>query len=290
MKFQTSHFRLQTFASLLLLTALSPAAPASGQRSPVQVGWCAPLKDVASAKALGFAYIELSTTEIATLSDADFETALERVKAIGLPTPVTNLFLPATLKVTGPQIDPGQQMRYVTTAFSRLSRLGTRIVVFGSGGARRVPDGFPQDEAFRQLVAFGKRIAPEARKHGITVAIEPLRRQETNIVNSVAEGLELVDAIDDPGFRLMIDFYHLASEREDAAIIVRARDRLVHLHVANPQGRVFPQAWDEFDYAPFFASLRRIGYAGRISVEASAKDLPAEAPKAIALLERGFER
>jgi sugar phosphate isomerase/epimerase len=273
-----------------MLAALwSSVASVSGQPAQVQIGWCAPLKDVAAAKSLGFAYIELSTTEIATMPEGDFAAALERVKAIGLPTPVSNLFLPAAVKVTGPDVDRDAQMRYVTTAFSRLERLGVRIVVFGSGGARRVPDGFSREEAFAQLVAFGQRVAPEARKRGITIAIEPLRTQETNIINSAAEGLTLVNAIGDPGFQLMIDFYHLASEREDPEIVVRARDHLVHLHMANPQGRVFPQAWEEFDYAPFFANLRRIGYDKRISVEASAKDLPAEAPRAIALLRRAFE-
>jgi sugar phosphate isomerase/epimerase len=60
--------------------------------------------------------------------------------------------------------------------------------------------------------------------------------------------------------------------------------------MANPQGRVFPLAWDEYEYAPFFAALRQIGYDKRISVEAAAKDFPVEAPKAIALLRRAFER
>ena len=49
-------------------------------------------------------------------------------------------------------------------AWARLARLGTQIVVFGSGGARRVPEGFSKEEAFKQLVEFGKRIAPEARR------------------------------------------------------------------------------------------------------------------------------
>ncbi len=163
-------------------------------------------------------------------------------------------------------------------------------MVFGSGGARRVPDGFSKDEAFEQLVAFGKRIAPEARSHGITVAIEPLRREETNIINSAAEGLALVEAIGDPNFQLMIDFYHLASEKEHPAIVSRAKDHLRHLHMANPAGRVFPIAWEEYDYAPFFSTLRQAGYDRRISVEASTKDLAADAPRAIALLRRAFER
>jgi D-psicose/D-tagatose/L-ribulose 3-epimerase len=163
-----------------------------------------------------------------------------------------------------------------------------QVVVFGSGSARRVPDGFSKSDAFDQLVDFGRRIAAEARARGITVAVEPLRREETNIINSAAEGLQLVEAVMDPNFQLMIDFYHLASEKENADIISRARDHLRHLHFANPNGRVFPSSPEEFDYEPFFAQLRAIGYNQRISVEASAKDLPTDAPKAIALLRHAF--
>jgi len=274
--------------SALLLLFFSAQSLAQGPR--VQVGWCTALKGLDAAKTAGFDYVELSTTEVAGLSEGDFESALARVKQSGLPAPAANLFLPATLKVTGAQINRDEQDRYVARAFTRLERLGTTILVFGSGGARRVPDGFAKDDAFKQLVEFGRRIAPQARQHHITIAIEPLRREETNIINSAAEGLDLVNAINDPNFQLMIDFYHLASEHEDPGIVLRAREHLRHLHMANPQGRVFPLAWDEFDYAPFFANLRMIGYDKRISVEASAKDFGADAPRAIALLRRAFER
>ena len=98
----------------------------------------------------------------------------------------------------------------------------------------------------------------------------------------------MVKAVGHPNFELLIDFFHLASEKEDPAIILEARDHIRHLHVANPRGRVFPQQWEEYDYAPFFANLRQIGYAGGISVEASSKDVPTEAPRAITLLRRGF--
>jgi sugar phosphate isomerase/epimerase len=211
------------------------------------------------------------------------------MKALGIPTPAANLFLPATLKVTGPDVHPDEQMQHVHKAFTRLATLGTEIVVFGSGGARRVPDGFSQSEALSQLVDFGRRAAREARANGITITIEPLRKQETNIINTAAEGLDLVDAIGDPNFQLMIDFYHLAVEHEDPAIVFKAKDHIRHLHMANPQGRVFPQAWDEFDYAPFFANLRAIGYNKRISVEASTTDLAQQGPRAITLLRTAFE-
>jgi D-psicose/D-tagatose/L-ribulose 3-epimerase len=280
---------LATSAWVALFGVLSLVHP-SGQNHKVQIGLCTALKDIDAAKAAGFDYLELGTSEIAGLSDADFESAVAHIRQLGLPVPATNLFLPATLKVTGPSVDRDEQIHYVRKAFERLARLGTGIVVFGSGGARRVPDGFSKDDAFKQLVEFGRSVAVEARSHNITIAVEPLRRQETNIINSAAEGLELVNAVDHPNFQLMIDFYHLASEREDPAIVLRVRDHLRHLHMANPQGRVFPLVWDEYDYAPFFANLRTIGYDKRISVEASAKDFPVEAPRAISLLRQAFDR
>jgi sugar phosphate isomerase/epimerase len=274
----------------LLVTAVTLSLQTPQTAGKVRVGYCTGLKNLEAAKAAGFEYVELSATEIAGLSDADFEAAAARIKALGIETPVANLFLPGALKVTGPQTDPEAQMQHVRKAFTRLAKLGTGVVVFGSGGARRVPEGFAKEEAFKQLVDFGKRAAREARANGITIAIEPLRRQETNIINSAAEGLELVNAIGDPNFQLMIDFYHLASEQEDPAIVLRAKDHIRHLHVANPAGRVFPQKWEEFDYVPFFANLRAIGYDKRISVEGNTTDLAAQGPPAIALLHKAFER
>ena len=279
---------LIALGSALALVVLS-ALPVTGQAGKNQIGYCVGLKGLEVAKAAGFDYVELGTSEIAALSDADFESALAHVKAVGIPTPNANLFLPASLKVTGAEAASVEdQMAYVKKAFTRLERLGVKILCFGSGGARRVPDGFPKEQAFAQLVAFGKRIAPEAKAHGITVVIEPLRRQETNIINTAGEGFDLVKAVNHPNFELLIDFYHLASENEDPKIVVEAKDHLRHLHMANPQGRVFPLKWDEFDYAPFFARLREIGYAGRMSIEGSSPDVPAQAPQSIELLRRAF--
>ena len=48
------------------------------------------------------------------------------------------------------------------------------------------------------------------------------------------------------------------------------------------------EAATRVDYAPFFATLRAIGYSGRLSVEASSPDVPAQAPTSIALLRKAF--
>jgi D-psicose/D-tagatose/L-ribulose 3-epimerase len=274
--------RIAVAASLVAMLAMAPV-------SKVKVGYCTSLKNADAAKAAGFDYVEVSATEVAAMSDADFDAAAAHAKQIGMPTPAANLFVPQTIKVVGPDIDLGQQTAHVEKVMTRLSKLGVEVLVFGSGGARRVPDGFDRGQAWKQLVDFSRRAADEAKGFGITVAIEPLRRQETNIINTAAEGLELVNAVHHPNFQLMIDFYHLASEHEDPAIVLEAKDHLRHLHVANPNGRVFPQKWEEFDYAPFFSNLRAIGYDKRISMEGSTSDLAAQGPVTVALLRKAFE-
>src|SRR5829696_7306601 len=167
-----------------LIAAVSLSAPAMPAAAKVRVGYCTGLKNLEAAKAAGFDYVEVPATEIAALSDADFDAAAARIKSLGVSTPAANLFLPAALKVTGPETNPDAQMVHVRKALTRLAKLGTEIVVFGSGGARRVPDGFAKEEAFKQLVDFGRRAATEAALHGITITIEPLRKQETNIINT----------------------------------------------------------------------------------------------------------
>jgi D-psicose/D-tagatose/L-ribulose 3-epimerase len=280
--------RGQWFAVIAVLLGSLALIALAQPKAKVRIGYCGPLKDIDAVKAAGFDYMEVRTSEIAALSDADFENAAAKFKQVGLPVLAANLFIPANIKVTGPNIDKDRQREYVRLALDRVSRLGVRVVVFGSGGARQVPEGFSKREAFEQLVDFGKRIAPEARSRNITIAIEPLRQQESNIINNSADELAWVNAVNDPNIQLMIDFYHFSVEKQDPSDILKVQAHLRHLHMANPNGRVMPLKWDEYNYSPFFATLRQIHYDRLISLEVNNANL-AEAPQAIALLRRAFE-
>jgi len=278
----------QRLATVLLLasTGVPAAATARGAEpgtaeSRLAIGYCT--DDLEKAKASGFDYAELGVRNFTALPDEDFARLLDRRKAVGLETPVGFLFLPTDLKVVGPDVDESREMSYVAKAFHRAQRLGIGTIVFGSGPARRVPDGFPRERAFEQLVSFAKRISPDARAHGIVLAVEAQRKEETNLINTTAEALDWVQAVDDPNFQVMVDFYHLATEKEDPAVLLKAK-RIAHVHFANPVGRVFPRDPGEYGYSRFFEVLRQIGYQGRISLEARTDDLGADAPKAIAFL------
>ena len=75
--------------------------------------------------------------------------------------------------------------------------------------------------------------------------------------------------------------------RADLDKLEAAQD-IVHTHIANPQGRDYPLSPGESNYAPFFENLCRIGYSGRLSIEASTSDFAVQAPRAIAMLRKGL--
>jgi sugar phosphate isomerase/epimerase len=78
----------------------------------------------------------------------------------------------------------------------------------------------------------------------------------------------MVRRVKHPNAKMMIDYYHLREENEDPRILETAQREIVHLHFANPHGRVWPHFLSEDDhYTAFFQSLRKINYSGGISVE-----------------------
>ncbi|MGO9640335.1 MAG: sugar phosphate isomerase/epimerase family protein [Candidatus Acidiferrales bacterium] len=280
----------RTFCGIVCLLSLLFLASGHSQQSRVRIGCTGMLSSIDAVKVAGFDYVELNTTEIVSLSDADFAKLEASVKQSGFPVYATSNFIPASMKLTGPAVDPDAQMAYVRKAFERVSLLGSHLMVFGSGPARTVPAGFSHDEAFRQLVDFCKRIAPEARAKGIVVAIEPQNLEQSNIINSTAEGLKLLDAVNDPNIQLVLDIYYLDQTHEDPAEMIAAKQHIVHFHFSNPNGRMFPLHWEEYNYAPFFAALRRMDYAGAISIDAHSKDFAKEAPQTVAFLHDALSR
>jgi D-psicose/D-tagatose/L-ribulose 3-epimerase len=254
----------------------------------VQIGVCLDADTFEAAQAAGFDYVEINASKVAALTDEEFQQLAGRVARLRIPVAAANVLIPASIKIVGPDADPARQAGYLGATLGRLKRLGVSVVVLGSGGARRVPDGFSREEATKQLVDFCRRLAPLARDNGITIAVEPLRRQETNIINTAREGLALVTAVDRPEIKLLVDYYHLSEEGENADVILDAGKLIVHAHVANPLGRVYPLSPDEANYAGFFENLCKIGYAGRLSIEASTPDFAAQAPRSLAMLKQAL--
>ena len=231
----------------------------------------------------GFDYVELSLRDVVALSTAPRSELSARLEALELPCEACNNFFPAEVRLTGPDADVEQAIAYAATALDCAAQLGAAVVVFGSSGARNVPDGFAMKKARRQLIELLRRLGALAKERGITIVIEPLNKGESNIINSVPEGLRLARAVDHPNVQLLVDFYHLTAERERPGVLRAAGTTIQHVHFARPEGRTFPAEWTE-GYDEFFRGLAAIGYERRCSIEAYSADFVSDARRCLGSL------
>jgi D-psicose/D-tagatose/L-ribulose 3-epimerase len=234
---------------------------------------------------LGYDYIELSLAHIARLSPDEFAQFKEYIHASKLECLACNNFFPAEIRLTGENANMDQIMAYVDHALARAGQLGVKFIVFGSSGAKNVPPGFSHAEAWQQIITVLREIDPIAAKYGITICIEPLNKKESNIVNTVAEGLQLAKEVDREHIKLLADYYHMALEGEPLSILESAIDYIKHTHFADPCGRVFPLKPTD-QYTQFITKLKELNYTGGISIEAYSDDFTNDAETAIGILKQ----
>lgn len=249
----------------------------------MQFGCCCSLDQAEAAKAAGFDFVECTVRSLTPEVD-EFAPILAAYGASPLPVKAFNVFLPGDLKITGPSVDWPAVQSYVDEALRRVDQIGARIVVFGSGGARNVPDGFSFDEADGQLKRFLEIVAKAAEPLGITVVIEPLNKLESNVINSVPAGVALAEAVGSSSVQVLADLYHMMMDGEDLENVRTHAQWIKHIHVAD-SGRFAPGTGD-YPYAQFFTMLHAVGYDGLISVECRWRNFEEEAAGAVAFLKR----
>jgi len=252
----------------------------------MQFGICMPIADAGIAHAAGFDFVEPTVRSLSPL-DPDFDSIRAPFDSAPLPTPVFNVFVPTEIPVTGPEVDWERVESYLEAAIGRVAALTGKAIVFGSGGARRVPDGFAKQEANQQLVRFLRLAGGVAQRNDVTIVIEPLNARESNIVNSVVEGMELAQAADHPRVRLLADLYHMMEDDEPLENITTCAAWLDHVHVADTT-RGAPGEGD-YPYEEFFRRLHAGGYSGRLSIECRWDDLERQAGPAGQFLRRMWD-
>jgi D-psicose/D-tagatose/L-ribulose 3-epimerase len=253
---------------LQLLGAAAAAWPTLGAIHGVEIGVCSPPYDFEKAVHFGFDYFEPAAATVADMDDAAFKSFKERVLASPIRCECFNTFI-TQLRVVGDDVRPTKLRDYVEATLDRCRQLGGKIAVWGSARSRNVPPGFSRARAWQQIRTFLRMAGGVARRKQMIMAIEPLRHQESNILNTGAEALRMVRDVSHPNVKMIIDYYHLREESENPEIIWTARKQIVHFHFANPHGRLWPRSPDEDpEYAVFFKLVKKIHFRGGISIEA----------------------
>lgn len=130
----------------------------------------------------------------------------------------------------------------------------------------QVQPGVSQAQALTWTVEALAECCAAATASGVRLALEPVNRYETTLVNNVAEGLALINRVQADNLGLLFDTFHANIEEPSLAeSILAAGDRLFHIHVAD-SNRWYPGA-GHLDFAHILEIAQRAGYTGFISGE-----------------------
>lgn len=262
------------------------------------------LTRIEALAALGYHYIELPVSCLCVEGDPEeFYANRRALNRAALIPEAFNCFLPGDLKVVGDEVDWPRVERYVALALDRAEEVGARVMVFGSGAARRAPEGYPLEDALHQIRYFLGICADYAGS--LTVAVEPLSATQTNTLNLLGDVTLLVRELGRPEVRVAPDSVHMDHAAESWDSITAAADLLAHAHIADRGSAVpgtpppaaapgaplldavsgTPPSGAVADLPGFLAALRDAGYDGRLSIECSLPDFPAAAAQALAYLQ-----
>ena len=172
-------------------------------------------------KRLGYDYIELPLNELAQLSEQEFRDARTVLEELDLPCRACNDFMPARFQITGPDVTSRAELTdYLRRALERAARLGISFAVFGSPWSRSCPEHYSREAAFGQIAEFLSLAGEEAAPYQVVIAIEPINRGETNMLNHFSDGVRMARTVDYPNVRVLCDYYHLRFEGDSPSVLL----------------------------------------------------------------------
>ena len=217
-------------------------------------------------KAMGFDVIEICIEDPAKLSSDKMASAAQEH---GLDISICGAF--------GPDRDVSHEdekirelgIKYLNTCIDFAAEVGSAYVsgpMYSATGKARLLPPAERKQQFNWAIDSLNRVAKFAQSRKVGLAIEPLNRFETDLINTVDQGVELCRAIDLPNVGLLLDTFHMNIEEKSLSTSIEdAAPYIFHIQVSENdrgtpgKGQVH---WDEF-----FATLSKIHYKGQIVIE-----------------------
>ncbi|GAB3937050.1 hypothetical protein GCM10027614_14560 [Micromonospora vulcania] len=158
----------------------------------------------------------------------------------------------------------GDYLRHCVRAAARVGAAVVAGPIYAPVGRTWLLDHDARAATVRLLRERLTPLGEHAAEHGITLALEPLNRFETSLLNTAEQTREVVDGI--AGLGIALDTFHMNIEERDIPAAIRsAGDRLAHVQVcANDRGA---PGEDHLDWPGIVEALRDVGYAGPLCIE-----------------------
>ncbi|MDP9861526.1 MULTISPECIES: sugar phosphate isomerase/epimerase family protein [Streptosporangium] len=232
--------------------------------------WVSPLTDedlmrlAPKVAGWGFDAIELPMEQI---GDWDPERAADLLGELGLKASVV-LVMPPGRELVAADGETFRTTRdYLRRCVDAAVAVGSPVIAgpaYASVGRTWRMSEEERPACYAQLRENLAPVGEYAAERGVTVAVEPLNRYESSLINTVGQAVEAVGGI--PGVGLALDVYHMnIEERDPAAAVRQAGELIAHVQVcANDRGA--PGA-DHLDWPGLAGALQEVGYRGPLCIE-----------------------
>ena len=235
----------------------------------MKLGVCGGEGQMAAAAKNGIDYMDVPLTGVRQLGDGALRAMRDKAQALGLSIDCFVCFFGPGVSLYGGESAQRAALDYAARNFEAVRLLGGSICCIGSGGARSVPEGMDPARVETELVALLQKLADRAADCGISLAVEPLRPEESNMINTIADGIRIKRAADRKNLGCLVDFFHAWSNGEPlSALDALQPGELIHVHLARPDAdRCSPGEKDIPALTAWRDKLREIGYDGRVTLE-----------------------
>ncbi len=164
--------------------------------------------------------------------------------------------------------------RYIELAGS----LESQVIIGSIRG--QVPGGVDVEVSYGRFLEAMDKCLAKARSEGVVLALEPVNRYEMNLVNTVAQGLEVIGTLNNPNLKLLVDTFHMNIEEPSICESIREAGRHIsHVHIADSNR--WPMGKGHIDFDPILEALGSINYEGALSAELLPLPNPGDAVKMI---------
>jgi D-psicose/D-tagatose/L-ribulose 3-epimerase len=219
------------------------------------------------AKSLGFDIIEICVEDPDTIDPPSIR---RRAGQVGIAATVCGAFGPTRDLSSEHETIRSAGLAYLKRCIDFATDLGSPFVsgpMYAAVGNTRLLDEKARREQWDRAVVSLRTTAAYAAEKGVKLAVEPLNRFETDLVNTVEQGLRLIEDVGGNNLGLLLDTFHMNIEEKDIpSAIRRAGGHIVEFHAcSNDRGT---PGEDHLPWRDIALALRQARYQGPIVIEA----------------------
>ena len=223
-------------------------------------------------KAMGFDVFELALEDPGLVDPGQVR---DRLQQLGLGSTVCGVFGPMRDLSSEDASIRYSAFDYLCTLVNTAAAIGAGVVngpMYSAVGKARLLPPAERRAEWQRAVEGLRTAAAYAGERGVRLAIEPLNRFETDMINTAVQGLEMIEAVGAANLGLHLDTFHMHLEEKDSAAAIRlAGQRLFHFHACE-NDRGVPGA-GQVHWQAVAQALKQVDYQGAVVIESFTPDL-----------------